>query len=143
MNKYVGIIELYYETGMEGHHAALFHSDTGNREGPKWDNPEETMIYRSLDHSIWLGKKNKYNVKIYNKEGTEVEYEGPLTYSRERVKEKNYILTFVPKEVDFKTFVKWLTDERKCELETDACLVHEEDWHKEYYSELRAKKEDK
>jgi len=122
MNKYVGIIETYYETGLECI-AIIFHSDTGNHEGPKWDNPKETMIYRDLAHSCWFGKKNKYNVKVYSKDGNTIEYEGPLTYNREEIRKRNGNPSFLPNEVDYATFVGWAIQERKMELETDYRIV--------------------
>lgn len=145
MNKYVGIIEAYFETGME-YPNAQFHSNTGNHEGPKLDNPEETMIYRSLEHTIDFSKKYKYVVKIYNKEGTEVEYEGPLTYNRDKIIKAEYRISFVPEEVDLKTWITWLIDERKCELETDDRLLLEKDWYKpldEVINEQRTKGKDR
>lgn len=122
LKKYEGIIETYYETGMECM-GIIFHSNTGNHEGPDPSNPQKTMTFRSLEHAVFFNKRGTYNVKVFDKNGITVEYDGPLTYSREKIIEKEYAYSFLPKEVDCGTFIKWAAEERKMQLETDDIIM--------------------
>lgn len=51
LNKYTGIIQTYYETGLECMDI-VFHDDRDNHEGSVLHHPTQTMIYRSLDWTI-------------------------------------------------------------------------------------------
>jgi hypothetical protein len=118
LHKYVGLLEFYFETGME-QMGVIFHDDRGNHEGPKWDNPNETMIYRSLSWAIWLGDRaGLYKIRIFDKENNVV-YEGPLTQDKRKIKESKYSISFLPKEIDKRTWIKYCQEEYRAELYTN------------------------
>ncbi len=118
LHKYSGVIEFYYETGME-QQAAIFHDDRGLYEGPKWDKPEETMMHKSLAWSLWFGQRFAiYNITIFNKDNT-VAYQGPLVQDKAKVKRNKYMVSFIPVTLDKRTWFKYLLEERRAELETN------------------------
>jgi hypothetical protein len=120
LRQYTGILEFYYETGMEGCMACIFHDDRGNHEAPKWDKPEETMTYRSLSWSIWFGDRlNRYNIRIFDKANAVV-YEGPLTKDKRKIVASKYAFSFLPKEIDKKDWLKYCQEEYRAELWTNA-----------------------
>ena len=122
LHKYEGILELYYETGMEGCHAVIFHDDRGNHEGPHWDTknkPNEKFMYRSLAWSIWFGQRLcLYNIRIFNKRN-KVVYEGPLTKDKRAIAKFKYRLSFIPKEISLKRWLTILKKEYRAELYTN------------------------
>lgn len=118
LHKYEGILELYYETGMECM-GTIFHDNRGNHVGPKWDKPEETMTYRSLAWSIWFGGRLcLYTIKIFDKENNVV-YEGPLTKDKRKIVASNYGFSFLPKEITKKDWIKYCQEEYRAELYTN------------------------
>jgi hypothetical protein len=118
LHKYVGLLEFYFETGME-QMGIIFHDDRGNHEAPKWDKPEETMIYRSLSWSIWFGNKlGKYNIIIFDKENNIV-YQGPLTKDKRKIVANKYKYSFLPKEIDKKDWLHYVQNEYRAELYTN------------------------
>lgn len=125
LHKYEGILELYYETGMECM-GTIFHDNRGNHEGPHWDKknkPNETMIYRSLEWSIWFGGRLcVYNIRIFDKENNLV-YEGPLTKDKRKIVADKYRRSFLPKELDKRLWIKYCQEEYRAELYTNE-LTH-------------------
>ncbi len=121
LHKYEGILELYFETGMECM-GTIFHDDRGNHEGLHWDQtnkPGEKMIYRSLEWSIWFGNRLcLYNVRIFNKKG-KVVYEGPLTKDRRKMTKEKYRFSFLPKELSMKRWVMYCQKEYRAEVWTN------------------------
>lgn len=118
LHKYKGNIEFYFETGME-QQAAIFHDDRGRHEGPKWDKPEEKMMYKSLAWSLWFGQRFAiYNITIFNKDGS-VAYQGPLVQDKAKVKRNKYMVSFIPVTLDKRTWFRYLLEERRAELETN------------------------
>lgn len=118
LHKYEGILELYYETGMECQ-ATIFHDNRGNHVGPRWDNPNETMTYRSLEWSLWFGNKLcRYYIKIFDKENNIV-YEGPLTKDKRKIVAAKYNWSFLPTEIDKRLWIKYCQEEYRAELHTN------------------------
>ena len=121
LHKYVGNLEAYYETGMEGMHLIMLHDDRGLRPGPKWDDPTVTMNYKSLDWGVVLDKKGYFAANIFDKEGNLV-YEGRLTMDRKKVAEAEYRASFVPAEIDIITWFKYIREEYRAEIYTNYVL---------------------
>lgn len=121
-HKYTGILQTYYETGMEGTTGMIFHDDRGNSQGPHWDtksHPNETMIYRSLGWTIWFGNRTeKYYIKIFNKKN-KIVYEGPLTQDRKKMILSKYKVSFLPKELSEKRWIGYCVKEYRAELYTN------------------------
>ena len=119
LREYKGILETYYETGMEGCMGMIFHDDRGNHVAPKWDKPEETMVYRSLSWSIWFGNKLcQYNIRIFNKRN-KVVYEGRLTKDKSKMADEKYRFSFLPKELSTKRWLMYCQKEYRAELWTN------------------------
>jgi len=121
LHKYVGVLEAYYETGMEGCHMMMLHDDRGLRSGPKWDDPTVTMNYHSLEWGVVFDKKSYFAANIFDKEGNLV-YEGKLTMDRKKVAEANYAASFIPKEIDTKTWFKYFREDYRAEIFTNLVL---------------------
>lgn len=121
LHKLEGILELYFETGMEAM-GTIFHSNRGNKEGPHWDvknHPNETMTYRSLEWSVWFNNKiAQYHINIYNKKHKLV-YSGPLTKDKKKIAESGYRFTFLPKEMPIKKWISYCQAEFRAELFTN------------------------
>lgn len=118
LHKYVGNLEAYYETGMEGCNLIMLHDDRGLHPGPKHDNSSETMMYKSLAWGISFDKRYYYAANIYDKEGKLV-YEGPLTIDKRKIAAAHYRASFIPKEIDTKTWFKYLQEEYRAEVFTN------------------------
>lgn len=118
LHKYVGNLETYYETGMEGTTGLIFHDDRGLHPGPKWDNPAETFQYHSLEWSIWFEKSHIYMARIFDKENNVI-YDGPLTYDRKKTLSCEYQVPFVPKEIETKEWLGYFVSEYRAELYTN------------------------
>jgi len=134
LHKYVGNLEPYYETGFEGCHMIMLHDDRGLRPGPKWDNPAETMNYHSLEWAVVFDKKGYFKANIFDKEGKLV-YEGKLTMDRKKVAETQYRASFIPQEIDTKTWFKYVREEYRAEIYTNLVL---DPIRKEYNIEFQA-----
>lgn len=118
LHRYVGNLELYFETGME-QMAAIFHDDRGLHEGPKWDKPEEKMMYKSLSWAIFFGDRFcMYDIKIFNKDGT-IAYEGPLVKDKGRIRRANYNISFIPTTITRRKWVDLCQRELRAELTTN------------------------
>ena len=121
LHKYEGILELYYETGMECQ-GTIFHDNRGNSIEPHWDtknHPNETRTYRSLEWSIWFGSKVcLYYIKIFDKDNNMV-YEGPLTKDKKKIIAVNYNYSFIPQEINTKDWIKYCREEYRAELHTN------------------------
>jgi hypothetical protein len=97
----------------------IFHDDRGLHEGPKWDKPEEKMMYKSLEWSIWFGGQGRiYRIRIFNKRGRIV-YEGPLTRDKIKIGKEKYRYNFLPKELTTKQWLSYCEKEYKVELYTN------------------------
>lgn len=134
LHKYVGTLEAYYETGMEGCHLIMLHDDRGLRPGPKWDNPAEIMNYHSLEWAVVFDKKGYFAANIYDKEGNLV-YEGKLTMDRQKVIKAKHQASFIPKEIPTKTWFEYVRKEYKAEIFTNYVL---DPIRKEYNVEFQA-----
>jgi hypothetical protein len=121
LHKYVGVLEAYYETGMEGMHLIMLHDDRGLRPGPKYDDPTVTMNYHSLEWGLVFDKKNYFAANIFDKEGNLV-YEGKLTMDRKKVVDAGYRASFIPKEIDIGTWFKYIREEYRAEVYTNLVL---------------------
>ena len=129
LHKYVGNLEAYYETGMEGTHLIILHDDRGLHPGPKYDGSGETMMYHSLAWSVVFDKKGYFAANIFDKEGNLV-YEGRLTMDRHKVAEAGYRASFIPKEIDTKTWFKYIREEYRAEVYTNYVLDPIREKHK-------------
>jgi hypothetical protein len=132
LHKYEGILELYFETGMECM-GTIFHDNRGNHDGPHWDtknHPNETMTYRSLAWSIWFGNKmGLYNIRIFNKRN-KVVYEGPLTKDKKKMAAEKYRFGYLPKELTVKQWIRFCQKEYRAELWTNELTTALKEQHK-------------
>lgn len=125
LHKYEGILEFYFETGFE-HMAVIFHDNRGNHEAPHWDtknHPNEMKTYRSLEWAIFFGDKAGYhNIRIFDKENNVV-YEGPITKDKKKMKEDRYRVSFIPKEIDKRSWFRYCREEYRAELFTNLLTI--------------------
>jgi hypothetical protein len=121
LHKYVGELEAYYETGMEGCHLIMLHDDRGLRPGPKWDDPTVTMNYHSLEWGVVFDKRAYFAANIYDKDGNLV-YEGKLTMDRKAISAANNIASFIPKEINTKEWFKYVREGYRAEVFTNLVL---------------------
>lgn len=118
LHKYVGNLEFYYETGMECV-GTIFHDDRGLSEGPKWDKPDEKMMYKSLEWSVWFGHPlGVYRIRIFNKRNRMV-YEGPLTKDKKKIADNDYRYGYLPKEIAVHKWLEYCSKEYRAEVYTN------------------------
>lgn len=121
LRKYVGNLEIYFETGMECL-GTILHEDRGLHEGDHWDvknHPGEKFMYHSLEWSFWFTNRvGVYNVKIFNKRGRVV-YEGPLTKDKAKIASENYRYDYLPKELTTATWISYCNKGYRVELHTN------------------------
>ena len=124
LHKYVGTLEAYYETGMEGSHLIIVHDDRGiNAQG-----------FKSLDWAVSLADKFGYfAANIFDKDGNMV-YTGTLTQDKRMVSQHDYRASFIPEEIDVKTWFLYLREEYRIELFTNIVV---DPICKEYNMEFR------
>jgi hypothetical protein len=130
LRTYVGNLELYDEQGMESQ-APILHDDRGLSKGPSWndktkkfDGPD--MEYKDISWAIFLMKgAYTYHAKIFKKNGS-IKYEGPLTFSLEKLKTNNYRISFFPKELTKDDWLMICMAELRCELTTNQFTYKEE-----------------
>ena len=118
LHKYEGILELYFETGMECM-GTIFHDNRGLHEGVDYADHSKKRMYHSLAWSIWFGNKIcVYQIKIFDHDGNVV-YEGPLTKDKYKMAAEKYRYAYLPKEIDTATWLEYCTKEYKAELSTN------------------------
>jgi len=118
LHSYKGNLEFYFETGME-QMGTIFHDDRGLHEGPHYSKPGERFMYKSLEWSIWFGQRMCiYDIKIFNPDGT-VAYEGPLVKDKKKMHKDKYSTSFLPAEMDKRTWMKYCGKEYRAELRTN------------------------
>ena len=136
LNKYTGILEEYFETGMECL-GLQFYDPRGDHEDVDCSDSTKTRMYRSLEWTMNFRKEFKYNIKVYKLDSDEIEYEGPLTIDLKKIAENKWHFDFLPKEVSKENFLCWCLEERKVELETDDCLMREKQWYIDYQEKIK------
>lgn len=138
---YSGNLATYYETGYEGMSAAILEDNRGDHEGPHHDKDKaaagEMFTYKSLEWAHFFDKHAVQHLQVFDPEGKEI-YNGPISMDRHKVAAFDYRLSFIPREVDTKEWVVWLTKEYKAVIQTDRpALVDDE----KYQAEQKAFKE--
>lgn len=131
--KYSGVLELYFETGMEGY-GLILADERGFTTGPSFSNETKQydgppMQYRSLEWSYWFSKKPCY-INVYDSNGGTL-YSGPITYNRKAVAKHKYRFSHFPNELDPKTWLGFFEKEYKAEVfTTDPALAEDAEYKK-------------
>jgi len=105
--EYKGIIEFYFETGMEGY-ASIVHDDRGNTK-------VNGKTLRTLKWAVFLNG-GEY-IKIYKED--DIVFQGVLLKDIPLMMEKEYLFHFLPKNIEFKEWVKYCNKEYRVELYTN------------------------
>lgn len=123
--KYSGNLELYYETGFEGMHAVILHDDRGNHVGPKYDNPNETMTYKSLSWAHFFSKRDPIYLVVQDPDGKEI-FRGHVYNDRQKLHQTDYHISFAPVQVELKDWMSWVLNEYRATVFTDDPVLSED-----------------
>lgn len=115
---YSGVLELYFETGMECM-GTIFHDNRGLHEGVDYADPTKKRMYHNLEHTIWFGNKmGIYTIRVFDKQD-KIVYEGPLKKDKYAIARHKYAYSFLPQEVPARDWVEWCRQEYRAELYTN------------------------
>jgi hypothetical protein len=109
--KVEGILALHYETGMEGCWGATLQDLSTNTPNENYDpNDPSKGPKEYYNHSGMYGFKTGDQLVIKDKMGTVI-FNDTITKDRKAMAEQKYCLDFIPKEIDFGTWVTYLKSE--------------------------------
>lgn len=120
---YKGNLEFYFETGFECS-AVILHDDRGLHKSPSFNNATQNfdgpeMEFKSISWATFI--HGGEFLRVF-KDG-QVLWEGTLTKDRLKMVNTNFVLSFIPKEVPFDTWVSWFEGELRAEIMTDTPVL--------------------
>ena len=132
LNEYSGHLETYHEMGMECI-GAILHDDRGIKPNEDYteDGKNGPKNFQSLSWAIFFRRHAKYNIVIYDDKG-EVFYSGPLSASRERMKEFSYRYSFMPNEISPEDWFTCLGKKYKAKVKTNELVMAQDPEYKDY-----------